>query len=111
MFFVSKVPEDPKEEKKPEFVNFKRTVWHESLHVVLQSLIRHSTLGCWLQCGDGDQRWLFPNILILSADYEEQCVFLFFLGEHLQQLTSHYQVCYVTYPWTQVETPMSSLSR
>ncbi|KAI0284933.1 hypothetical protein BC826DRAFT_1189767 [Russula brevipes] len=68
------VSEDPKESKKPLFVNFKRAVWHESLHIVLQSIIRHSKSGCWLQCADGAQRWIFPNILILSADYEEQCV-------------------------------------
>ncbi|KAI0286311.1 hypothetical protein BC826DRAFT_1121252 [Russula brevipes] len=28
------VSEDPKESKKPLFVNFKRAVWHESLHIV-----------------------------------------------------------------------------
>ncbi|KAH9172732.1 hypothetical protein EDB89DRAFT_2114096 [Lactarius sanguifluus] len=68
------VKEDPMERKKPTFVNFKRTVWHESFFVIIQSIVTHSKTGCWLECGDGVKRWLFPIVLILSADYEEQCV-------------------------------------
>ncbi|KAH9161889.1 hypothetical protein EDB89DRAFT_1913610, partial [Lactarius sanguifluus] len=68
------VKEDPMERKKPTFVNFKRTVWHKSFFVIIQSIVTHSKTGCWLECGDGVKRWLFPIVLILSADYEEQCV-------------------------------------
>ncbi|KAH9959379.1 hypothetical protein BGW80DRAFT_1438935 [Lactifluus volemus] len=68
------VKNDPKEDGKPQFVNFKRAVWHESFRVVVQSIVDHSKMGCWLKCGDGIKRWLFPTVLILSADYEEQCV-------------------------------------
>ncbi|KAH9061804.1 hypothetical protein EDB83DRAFT_2506592 [Lactarius deliciosus] len=68
------VKEDPMERNKPAFVNFKRTVWHESFFVIIQSIVTHSKTGCWLECGDGVKRWLFPMVLILSADYEEQCV-------------------------------------
>ncbi|KAH9161604.1 hypothetical protein EDB89DRAFT_2080510 [Lactarius sanguifluus] len=68
------VKEDPNERKKPAFVNFKRTVWHESFFMIIQSIITHSKTGCWIECGDGVRRWLFPIVLILSADYEEQCV-------------------------------------
>jgi hypothetical protein len=32
-------------------------------------------MGCFFKCGDGAVRWLFPIVLILSADYEEQCAF------------------------------------
>ncbi|KAH8984062.1 hypothetical protein EDB86DRAFT_3066194 [Lactarius hatsudake] len=59
---------------KPAYVNFKRTVWHESFFMIVQSITTHSKTGCWIECGDGVRRWLFPIILILSADYEEQCV-------------------------------------
>ncbi|KAH9039002.1 hypothetical protein EDB85DRAFT_1860186 [Lactarius pseudohatsudake] len=68
------VPEDPMGHKKPSFVNLKRTIWHESFSMVVQSIVTHSKTGCWLECGDGVERWLFPIVLILSADYEEQCV-------------------------------------
>ncbi|KAH9029162.1 hypothetical protein EDB85DRAFT_2147471 [Lactarius pseudohatsudake] len=68
------VKEDPMERKKPAFVNFKRAVWHESFFMIIQSIVTHSKTGCWLECGDGVKRWLFPIVLILSADYEEQCV-------------------------------------
>ncbi|KAH9168214.1 hypothetical protein EDB89DRAFT_2115405 [Lactarius sanguifluus] len=68
------VKEDPMEQKKPTFVNFKRTVWHESFFVIIQSIVTHSKTGCWLECGDGVKRWLFPIVLILSVGYEEQCV-------------------------------------
>ncbi|KAH9038489.1 hypothetical protein EDB85DRAFT_2287447 [Lactarius pseudohatsudake] len=68
------VPEDPMGHKKPSFVNFKRTIWHESFSMIVQLIVTHSKTGCWLECGDGVERWLFPIVLILSADYEEQCV-------------------------------------
>jgi hypothetical protein len=72
--FFCKVSEDPKEEGKAAFVNFKRVVWHESFNLIIQSIVGHSKHGCWLKCGDDVERWLFPTILILSADYEEQYV-------------------------------------
>jgi hypothetical protein len=68
---VFQVKENPKETKKPEFVNFKRMVWHKSIFQVT-----HSKTSCWLECGDGVRQWLFPTVIILSADYEEQYVFL-----------------------------------
>ncbi|KAF8268010.1 hypothetical protein EI94DRAFT_1801019 [Lactarius quietus] len=66
------VKEDPKEWNKPEYVNFKRTVWHESFLQVIQSIVGHSKTGCWLECGDSVRRWIFPIVTMLSADYEEQ---------------------------------------
>ncbi|KAI0271244.1 hypothetical protein BC834DRAFT_818216 [Gloeopeniophorella convolvens] len=67
------VSDDPKELKKPAFVNFKRIVWHKAFYAILKSIIMHSKTGCWFQCADGaPPRWLFPLILILSADLEEQ---------------------------------------
>ena len=33
-------------------------------------------MGCWVRCGDKVERHLFPFVFILSADYEEQYVFL-----------------------------------
>ena len=57
---------------KPAWTNFKATIWHESFKVILESLMAHSNTGCWVNCWDGVAQLLFPRILILSADYEEQ---------------------------------------
>jgi hypothetical protein len=42
---------------------------------VIKSIIEYSKTGCFFKCGDGVVRWIFPILLILSADYEEQCAF------------------------------------
>ncbi|KAH9013071.1 hypothetical protein EDB85DRAFT_2158478 [Lactarius pseudohatsudake] len=68
------VPENPEDENNPLFVNFKREVWHRAFYRVIRSIIDKSKTGCWLQCADGTQQLFFPGIIILSADYEEQCV-------------------------------------
>ncbi|KAK6996136.1 hypothetical protein R3P38DRAFT_3222724 [Favolaschia claudopus] len=47
---------------------------------VLQSVARHSKTGIWTLCGDGKERWLFPVILILAADYEEASVMTLIRG-------------------------------
>ncbi|KAF6751895.1 hypothetical protein DFP72DRAFT_991199 [Ephemerocybe angulata] len=56
-----------------DFADYKRVVWHGCLGKFLESIFHHGKEGCWVRCGDGIERWLFPLILILSADYEEQC--------------------------------------
>ncbi|KAG2336213.1 hypothetical protein BDR05DRAFT_1006072 [Suillus weaverae] len=68
------VKEDPKHSKKKSFVNFKNAVWHESFLKLLEAVIVHSKSGYWFECWDRVQHLLWPIILILSADYEEQCV-------------------------------------
>ncbi|KAH9983647.1 hypothetical protein BJV74DRAFT_797311 [Russula compacta] len=60
------------ESGKPEFINFKHVVWHTSFEKVIQLITMHSKSGCWLECGDGIQQHLFPVVLMLSANYEEQ---------------------------------------
>ncbi|KAG1886896.1 uncharacterized protein F5891DRAFT_1200395 [Suillus fuscotomentosus] len=59
---------------KPSWVNFKNAVWHEAFLKILSPLVSKSSTGQWFECLDSIQRWFFPSILILSADYEEQCV-------------------------------------
>ncbi|KAG1888651.1 hypothetical protein F4604DRAFT_1889529 [Suillus subluteus] len=67
-----------KEEKdhagKPSWVNFKNAVWHEAFVKILSPLASKSSTGHWFECLNSIQRWFFPCILILSANYEEQCV-------------------------------------
>ncbi|KAG1838862.1 hypothetical protein DFJ58DRAFT_718667 [Suillus subalutaceus] len=58
---------------KPSWVNFKNAVWHKVFLKILSPLASKSSTGQWFECLDSIQRWFFPSILILSADYE-QCV-------------------------------------
>ena len=74
---VFKVEEDAAESKKPGYVNFKRVVWHKSWYELIESIRQLSKIGCRVECADGVVRHIFPVILILSADYEEQYGWLF----------------------------------
>ncbi|KIK02915.1 hypothetical protein K443DRAFT_96073, partial [Laccaria amethystina LaAM-08-1] len=66
------VEDDEGEKGKKGYVDFKQVIWHESFHILLESIQEYSKVGCWVECGDGVQRHLFPMVFILSADYEEQ---------------------------------------
>lgn len=68
---------DAKENKsRASWVNFKQAIWHESFYKLLESIEAHSMTGCWVNCGDGIVWNIFPLILILAADFEEQWVIL-----------------------------------
>ena len=60
-------------------MNFKRVVWHDSFYELLDSIRIHSKSGYYIRCADGIVRHLYPAILILSADYEEQYGSLYIL--------------------------------
>ncbi|KAG2050505.1 hypothetical protein BDR06DRAFT_1064545 [Suillus hirtellus] len=68
------VKEDRDHAGKPSLVNFKNTIWHESISKILSSLASKSYTGQWFECPDNILQWFFPIILILSADYKEQCI-------------------------------------
>ena len=55
-----------------DWPNFKRVVWHEGFYKLLESIEEYFKTGCWVHCGDGVVRHIYPLILILTADYEEQ---------------------------------------
>jgi hypothetical protein len=67
-----KVEEDASESGKKAYVDFKRVVWHKSFHELLATIRELSKVGYHIECADGIVRHLFPTILMLSADYEEQ---------------------------------------
>jgi len=69
---LSQVDEDPGETGKKGYVNFKRVVWHKAFFHILELIQLYGKLGFQMKCGDDIVRWLFPILLILSADYEEQ---------------------------------------
>ena len=66
------VPEDAAEEGKLGYTTLKRVVWHESFLKFLEHIAQYSKTGYSYKCYNNIPRWLFPVILILSADYEEQ---------------------------------------
>ncbi|KAH9009890.1 hypothetical protein EDB84DRAFT_1446058 [Lactarius hengduanensis] len=76
------IPETAADSGKPEFVNFKRDVWHRAFHCIIDSIINKLKAGCWLQCADGTEQHFFPGVIILSADYEEQCIMSLIWGVH-----------------------------
>ncbi|KAG2144311.1 hypothetical protein DEU56DRAFT_870425 [Suillus clintonianus] len=68
------IDEEASEHGKPGYINVKRVVWHKSLIKLFFNLEQYSKTGYSYTCYDNIMRWLFPVILILSADYEEQCM-------------------------------------
>ena len=60
------------ESGKKKYVNFKRVVWHDSFYELVESMHAVSKTGFHIRCADGIDCHLYPIILILSADYEEQ---------------------------------------
>jgi hypothetical protein len=70
--YIFQVPEDAGEEGKLGYTTLKRVVWHESFLKLLEHAAQYSKTGYLRKCHNDILRWLFPVILILSADYEEQ---------------------------------------
>ncbi|KAI9450373.1 hypothetical protein HD554DRAFT_2044235 [Boletus coccyginus] len=78
---------------KPAWMNFKVAVWHESFKVILETIAMHSKTGCWITYWDDVTQRLFPHVLILSANYKEQCVW------HLYVVSSlSFHVPFVLFP-------------
>ncbi|KAJ3500219.1 hypothetical protein NLJ89_g9890 [Agrocybe chaxingu] len=74
------VEEDAGESGKRGFINLKRVVWHHAFLEILESIVKYTFTGYELRCGDDVTRQIFFFILILSADYEEQCVMALIRG-------------------------------
>ncbi|KAG7088002.1 hypothetical protein E1B28_012041 [Marasmius oreades] len=74
------IQEEAKHKKKKAFVDFKTVVWHEAALKMFESLQIYAEVGCVLRCGDQIQRLIFVILLILSADYEEQCIMCMIRG-------------------------------
>ncbi|KAI0055128.1 hypothetical protein BV25DRAFT_1816053 [Artomyces pyxidatus] len=72
--------EDEDKTGKKTYVNFKNIIWHKSFYLLLEKVIEIAKDGFHFTCADDVLRWLFPIILILSADYEEQCVMALIRG-------------------------------
>ncbi|KAI5993749.1 hypothetical protein F5J12DRAFT_897024 [Pisolithus orientalis] len=68
------IPEDAAEEGKLGYTTLKRVVWHESAIKLFEAMVHFSATGFQHRCWDEIIWYLFPLFLILSADYEEQCM-------------------------------------
>ncbi|KAI6016297.1 hypothetical protein BKA83DRAFT_4497922 [Pisolithus microcarpus] len=69
------VPEDAEEEGKLGYTTLKCVIWHESFSRLLSDIQQHSKTGYnHTSCYNQVTCWLFPVVLILSVDYEEQCM-------------------------------------
>ena len=67
-----KIEEDTSESGKKAYVDFKSVIWHKSFHEILATIQELSRIRYNIKCADGVVHHIFPAILILSADYEEQ---------------------------------------
>ncbi|OSC97911.1 hypothetical protein PYCCODRAFT_1418559 [Trametes coccinea BRFM310] len=74
------IVEDENEEGKLTFTTHKRIVWHDAFWIFLSALARVGRLGELFECGDAIRRLLFPIILILASDYEEQIMMALIRG-------------------------------
>ncbi|KAK0473824.1 hypothetical protein EDD18DRAFT_1368489 [Armillaria luteobubalina] len=73
------IKEEAKHKDKPYYTDFKRAVWHKAFKFILSPIKGKSKLGAWVQVAGGTETmpchlYLFPTIMILSANYEEQCM-------------------------------------
>jgi hypothetical protein len=65
--------DDPEEQKDlGGWVDFKRAVWHVSFFKLLTSIESLSRTGHAYPCADGTVWKIYPIILMLVADFEEQ---------------------------------------
>ncbi|KAG1898812.1 uncharacterized protein F5891DRAFT_1129282 [Suillus fuscotomentosus] len=74
------VPEDAEEDHKLSYTNLKHVVWHEAFLKFLEVIILYSKTGFAHKCFNDVERWLYALILLLLADYEEQCVMALIQG-------------------------------
>ncbi|KAI5987001.1 hypothetical protein EDC04DRAFT_2527433, partial [Pisolithus marmoratus] len=62
------------QQQKFSYTNLKKVVWHQAFLKLLSTITCLSKVGFAYKTHDGLMRTLYLIILILSADYEEQCM-------------------------------------
>ncbi|KAF8869135.1 hypothetical protein BD779DRAFT_1682542 [Infundibulicybe gibba] len=79
--FIPILKEEESQKKKKEYIDFKRMIWHETFRVLLSTIRNKSFTGVHFKLPNStDILHLFPWIMVLSADYEEQCVMALIRG-------------------------------
>ncbi|KAF7798759.1 hypothetical protein EIP86_009984, partial [Pleurotus ostreatoroseus] len=74
------IVDDEMDKGKKKYVNMKQQVWHTSMRKILERVISLGKTGIMWRCGDGVERWIFPVVLLLTGDFEEQSVMLLTRG-------------------------------
>jgi hypothetical protein len=62
----------PGELNNPNWARTAREIYHKALSIVFEPLVAPSRYGKACSCGDGQPRILFPRVIIISMDLEEQ---------------------------------------
>ncbi|KAF8876252.1 hypothetical protein BD779DRAFT_1677860 [Infundibulicybe gibba] len=82
--FIPILKEDESQKKKKAYINFKRVIWHETFRILLSTIRDKSFTGYHFEFNSPNMAdnilHLFPWVMILSADYEEQCVMALIRG-------------------------------
>ncbi|KAF8154643.1 hypothetical protein B0H34DRAFT_852350 [Crassisporium funariophilum] len=66
------IKEEESEKGKPEWVNYKRAVYHKCFKHLFSTIVDDSKFGGVYTVGQRGQFTLFPSIYVLAADFEEQ---------------------------------------
>ncbi|KAI6004888.1 hypothetical protein EDD15DRAFT_2137659, partial [Pisolithus albus] len=53
------------------YVNFKHVIWHKAFYKLLEKVAELPKVGYLHECYNNILQWLFPVIVILSANYED----------------------------------------
>jgi len=93
------VPEDAEEEGKLGYTILKRIVWHNSFSKILDEVVIYSWTGyAHTLSYDKITRTLFPTLLILSGDYEEQYIYVLWANTD-SEITNIIIVTYILDVW------------
>ncbi|KAG1898174.1 uncharacterized protein F5891DRAFT_1129601 [Suillus fuscotomentosus] len=74
------VPDNSDEDGKLTYVNLKCVIWHKAFFKLLETIIIYAETGYVYMCYDSIMRWLYVFILLLLADYKEQCMMVLIRG-------------------------------
>jgi len=66
------VKDEAENDRKKDWINFRRLVWHAAFTEIIKSLKKPTTFYPAVACADGLPRQISPHILMISADYDEQ---------------------------------------
>jgi len=66
------VKDDSEDTGKPDWVDFRRLVWHKAVAEVVNSLEPMTRFAPTVLCADGESRQVVPHISMFSVDYDEQ---------------------------------------
>lgn len=76
---LCKIVDDEKDKGKKGYINMKHRMYHAAIRKILERFYTAGKTGIMWHCGDDVDRLICPIVLLLTGDYEEQCVTIFTL--------------------------------